>query len=217
LYGRAGRLTAQHGGFRPGQGLLDTLKASAPARVVVLSSKAQYMTYEGGVKSIWTEHFRDAINNPEEYNPWLHYGQSKLCNALMSAELARRLQGTKVLVNACHPGWVDSALFRHIPGQLYLPGILVSLGNAMLALPTAAGALTPLYLATAPELEAEGISGQYFEPIAVAKSPSANAEDAALAKRLWTLSERIIKEVVEPQVRQPRLRGSGSVLGLRGR
>lgn len=99
--------------------LLNKLK-SAPggARVVTLSSRAHRYGYSGGVRGLFTEHFRDAINDEDEYSAAEAYGQSKLCNILMTSELARRFEGTNVYANAAHPGFVATSLLRHIPDPL---------------------------------------------------------------------------------------------------
>lgn len=74
--------------------LLDLLKASAPSRVVVVSSCLHQI---GRIK-------KDDLNSEKSYWKWTVYGQSKLANILFAKELARRLQGTGVTVNALHPG-----------------------------------------------------------------------------------------------------------------
>lgn len=83
------------------------LEASAPARVVHVSSLAHKFTYWDGVKL-------EALNDNSSYNPWLAYGQSKLCNLLFSAALSRRLQGSGVRSNAVHPGYVATDLGRYL-------------------------------------------------------------------------------------------------------
>ena len=99
--------------------LLNKLKnAPGGARVVTVSSRAPQYGYSGGVRGLFTEHFRDAINDEDEYGAAEAYGQSKLCNILMSSELARRLEGTNVYANAAHPGFVATSLLRHIPDSL---------------------------------------------------------------------------------------------------
>lgn len=54
------------------------------------------------------------FNSDKEYDPGAAYNQSKLANILFTKELAKRLQGTGVTVNAVHPGIVDTQLFRHM-------------------------------------------------------------------------------------------------------
>eukprot|EP00878_Enallax_costatus_P010798 GHUV01011275.1.p1 GENE.GHUV01011275.1~~GHUV01011275.1.p1 ORF type:complete len:277 (+),score=52.87 GHUV01011275.1:180-1010(+) len=78
-------------------------KSGAHSRVVVLSSAAHFNPYKkehgGPIKF-------DHIDSEEGYNEWGAYGQSKLCNVLMTRELQRRLtaQGTPVTAVVCHPG-----------------------------------------------------------------------------------------------------------------
>lgn len=74
--------------------LLDTIKASAPARIINVSSLAHTF---GKINC-------DDIQSEKSYARWTAYGQSKLANILFSRELAKRLKGTNVNVNSLHPG-----------------------------------------------------------------------------------------------------------------
>lgn len=74
--------------------LLDLLKASAPSRIVVVSSIA----HEGGVIN------RDDLMSEKSYNKYKAYAQSKLANILFCKGLEKRLEGTGVTANSCHPG-----------------------------------------------------------------------------------------------------------------
>src|SRR6266545_3993807 len=76
--------------------LLDTVKASAPARIINVSSAAH--------KSGKIEF--DNLQGERSYNGFAAYGNSKLANILFTIELARRLEGTSITVNALHPGMV---------------------------------------------------------------------------------------------------------------
>lgn len=76
--------------------LLDRLKASAPARIVNVASQAQ----RGG-----TLNFSD-LQGENGYSAFRAYAQSKLANIVFTYELARRLAGSGVTVNAVHPGAV---------------------------------------------------------------------------------------------------------------
>lgn len=99
--------------------LLNKLKGTpSSARVVTVSSGAHQYGYSGGVRGLFTEHFAAAINDENEYSANAAYGQSKLCNILMSSELSRRLEGTNVYANVAHPGFVATSLMRHIPDPL---------------------------------------------------------------------------------------------------
>lgn len=77
---------------------------SAPSRIVVLSSIAHT---RGQINTT-------DLNSDKEYDAGAAYNQSKLANILFTTELAKRLSGTGVTVNAVHPGIVDTDLFRHM-------------------------------------------------------------------------------------------------------
>ena len=87
--------------------LLDRLKASAPSRVVVLSSHAYLMSPQG-LKL-------DDLHMEEGYKAFQCYGHSKLANIAYTIELAKRLEGTGVTVNAVHPGYVETELGQWRP------------------------------------------------------------------------------------------------------
>lgn len=74
--------------------LLDLLTASAPSRIIVVSSSAHK----------FSDINRDDLMSEKSYNKIKVYGQSKLANILFALELGRRLEGTNVTVNSCHPG-----------------------------------------------------------------------------------------------------------------
>ena len=76
--------------------LLDRLTASAPARVVTVSSGAQA---RGRIDF-------DDLQGERNYSGQRAYSQSKLANVMFTYELARRLDGTGVTATVCHPGVV---------------------------------------------------------------------------------------------------------------
>ncbi|XP_058834386.1 retinol dehydrogenase 13-like [Topomyia yanbarensis] len=158
--------------------LLDILKLSAPSRVVVVSSLA----HERGKINI------QDLNSTKNYDPATAYDQSKLANVLFARELAKRLEGTGVTVNALHPGIVDTELMRHM-------GLFNSWFSSVLIKPFVwpflkspiYGAQTSLYAALDPDLEK--VSGQYFSDCAP-KDVAEQAKDDKLAKWLWAVSEK---------------------------
>ncbi len=156
--------------------LIDTLRASAPARVVNVSSDA----HRSGVMR-W-----DDLQFTRGYNGWAAYAQSKLANILFSNELARRLEGTGVTSNALHPGFVATR-FAHNNGIIW--GGLMALMQRLFAITPEEGAQTSIYLATAPEVAA--ISGRYFVK-SRETPPAPQAQDMAAAARLWEISERML-------------------------
>jgi retinol dehydrogenase 14 len=156
--------------------LLDRLKASAPARVVTVSSGAQAA---GRIDF-------DDLQGARTYSGQRAYSQSKLANILFTNELARRLQSTGVTANSVHPGVVrtnfgseDQAGFFRIISPLVRP---------FLKTPTQ-GAWTPIYLASSPDVE--GITGQFF---ANRKPKTANraARDVDVTARLWRVSTDLV-------------------------
>ena len=155
-------------GFLLTQLLLELLKKSAPARVVNVSSSA----HRGGRIRF------DDLQGEGRYGGFRAYGQSKLAQVLFTQELARRLEGTGVTVNACHPGVIRTNL------AMGGSSVVVRFGKLFLRGP-AKGAETPIYLATSPEVE--GISGKYFVRNQVL-APSARAQDPAVARRLFEVS-----------------------------
>jgi NAD(P)-dependent dehydrogenase (short-subunit alcohol dehydrogenase family) len=86
--------------------LLDTLKASAPARIVCVSSVAH-----AGMRGVYGEIDFDDLNfDKRDYDSYQAYANSKLANVLHALDLARRLEGSGVSAFSVHPGWIRSNL-----------------------------------------------------------------------------------------------------------
>ena len=153
--------------------LAELLRASAPARIVVVSSNEHR---RGRIE--WD----DLMFERRRYRGRVAYRQAKLANVLFAFALARRLADAGVTANALHPGVVATALARDYPQPL------IKLLNLVLLTPDE-GAKTSIHLATAPELATA--TGAYFE-----KSRESHAAPRALdpadQDRLWTLSERLV-------------------------
>jgi WW domain-containing oxidoreductase len=158
-------------------GLLDRLADAG--RVVMLSSGAHLRAPKEGVQF-------DNLSGDRDYSPWTAYGQSKLANLLFAKELARRLAGTGKTANALHPGVIATNLGRHM--NVVAKTMFAALSPIFLKTP-GQGAATQCYVATNPTLAT--VSGQYFSDCNIAK-PRGDADDVALAKRLWTKSEEIV-------------------------
>ncbi|MBV8502730.1 MAG: SDR family oxidoreductase [Paucibacter sp.] len=159
------------GHFLLTQLLLERLRASAPARIVTVSSRAHYRS-----PPIAWEALRQATRSrtglPE-------YSVSKLANALFNAELARRLAGTGVSCYTLHPGVVASDIWRHVPAPLrwLLKRFMITAED---------GAATTLHCALSPAAGAE--TGLYYD-LSKPRTPSRMAQDTALAAELWRRSE----------------------------
>jgi len=154
--------------------LLDTLKASAPARIVSVASDAHK-----GCKLNF-----DDLQGETKYSPWRAYQRSKLANILFTRELARRLDGTGVTANVLHPGYVRTQIFR---AEGFV-GWLLRRAAELFAVTPEEGAQTTIYLATSPDVE--GQTGRYFvrqKPV----SSSPESLDDASGRELWDVSAKL--------------------------
>ena len=155
--------------------LLDLLQASAPARIVNVTSGAQAA---GDI------HFDD-LQFVRRYRGQPAYNQSKLANVLFTYELARHLEGSGVTVNCVHPGVVRTNFGRDDMGSLMR--LLTPLVRPFMRSPER-GADTSVWLASSPEVE--GVTGRYFTRRQEKRS-SRRSYDTQLAGRLWRVSEEL--------------------------
>jgi retinol dehydrogenase 12 len=143
--------------------LLDTITASTPVRIINVASNA----HEG-----YTIDFDD-LGHRRQYGGWTTYGASKLANIMFTYELARRLEGTEVMVNAMHPGFVNTNFQQ--AARLDMRGPLTP----------EEGADTLIWLATSKDVE--GITGKYFVRRRDTRSSDVSY-DKVVATRLWEVS-----------------------------
>ena len=159
------------GHFLLTQLLLDRIKASAPARIVTVASKAHYRA----VGIDW-----EAVRARTQTAAGLReYCVSKLANVLFSAELGRRLAGSGVSSYSLHPGVVGTDVWRSVPWLFRSIVKLVTLSPER-------GSQTTLHCATSPGLATE--TGLYYDECRT-KTPSNVARDTNLATELWNRSE----------------------------
>jgi retinol dehydrogenase-12 len=154
--------------------LLGTLTASAPARVITVTSDAHTAA-------------RLDLDDPQlehGWESWRSYANSKLANILFTRELARRLEGTGVTANCAHPGVVRSGFGRDSAPLMRLG---LTLARPFLLSPER-GARTIVYLATSPEVA--GTTGGYYVKCQ-RREPAEAARDDATARQLWQLSEKL--------------------------
>jgi NAD(P)-dependent dehydrogenase (short-subunit alcohol dehydrogenase family) len=151
--------------------LLDSLKKSAPSRVVNVSSVSHF----GGHMKMGD------LQLKKGYGVMKAYGQSKLAQVLFTYELARRLEGTGVTVNCLHPGGVATNIWGNSLGPFAFMAKLVKL----FLLSPVEGAETSVYLASSPEIE--GVTGRYFEK-KLEKRSAPDSYDVTLAGRVWDTS-----------------------------
>jgi len=156
--------------------LLDILKASAPARVVTVSSGV----HQGAVINF------DDLQGEKGYRGMRAYGQSKLATILFTHELAKRLQGTNVTANCLHPGTVATNFGNdNGPVLSFIIKLVMRTGIS-----PEKGAETSVYLASSPDVE--GVTGKYFSDCREVRSSNESYDDA-IAQRLWEVSAELTK------------------------
>ncbi|MDQ3250549.1 MAG: SDR family oxidoreductase [Chloroflexota bacterium] len=153
--------------------LLDVMKASAPARIINVASDV----HTTGKITF------DDLQGEKKFGGFGSYKQSKLANVLFTYELARRLEGTGVTVNALHPGVVASSFGTN---NGWIGRNVVRKAMNLFSISNEEGARPTLYLATSPAVE--GVTGQYFDKEKAVASSKASY-DTATAARLWQVSE----------------------------
>jgi NAD(P)-dependent dehydrogenase (short-subunit alcohol dehydrogenase family) len=161
--------------------LLDAIKAAPQGRVVNLSSGGYALAPKGGIEF-------DNLSGERDYTGWKMYGQSKMANILFTRELARRFEGAAATANAVHPGAVKTELSRHMPGVArFFIGLI---GSWVLKSP-AQGAATSCHVAASPALAK--VNGLYFADSNPEHVKRPEMEDAALAAKLWAVTEERTK------------------------
>jgi NAD(P)-dependent dehydrogenase (short-subunit alcohol dehydrogenase family) len=155
--------------------LLDRLMRTGSARILNVTAPATTKI-----------HFDD-LQGERRYRPFTAFGASKVANLMFTFELARRLDGTGVTVNAIHPGRVRSSIMREAPAPFRMVTWLVS-GSAEPAGRSVAD------LATAPELA--GSSGRFYHGRKEIQA-TAEATNTQLQRRLWQVSEELTRSTTD--------------------
>jgi NAD(P)-dependent dehydrogenase (short-subunit alcohol dehydrogenase family) len=151
--------------------LLDKLKTSAPARVLVIT-----------VPSTTSLDFNN-LKGKQRFSSLQAFGVTKMCNLFFTYELAGRLAGSGVTVNAVHPGLMKSNLMREAPL------VMRWLSQLAATAPTKA-ASSLVYLASAPEMA--GVTGKFFKDGKAIES-NQYSHDQVIQRQLWDLSVALIK------------------------
>jgi retinol dehydrogenase 14 len=156
--------------------LLDRLEASAPARVVTVSSASHA---SGRIDF-------DDLQGERRYSGQRAYPQSKLANVMFTYQLARRLQETGVTATVLHPGVVRTAFGAEDRSAVF--ATVIPMIRLFMRTPQQ-GAATSIYLASSPDVE--GVTGRYF---ADCKPRTSNRDsyDTAAATRLWRVSADLV-------------------------
>jgi NAD(P)-dependent dehydrogenase (short-subunit alcohol dehydrogenase family) len=155
---------------------------SPAARIVVVTSDAYKM---GSI------YFNDLAFR-RRYFGMQAYARSKLANLLFSYELARRLEGTGMTVNAVHPGHTASDIWKTNFGVI---GPVLKWFMSLFARTPEQAAETLIYLATSNDVA--GVSGRYFEDCQAVET-TGMSHDVELAMKLWEVSEQILNEGLQP-------------------
>jgi len=160
------------GHFALTSALLGCLAASAPSRVVTVSSDAHYSA--PGIDFSSLRRPARGITGMREY------AVSKLGNVLFSAELGRRTAGTGVRSYALHPGVVASDIWRRVPWPVrpFVTRHMLSVTE---------GAQTSLYCATSAAPEVAAASGLFYDRCA--PRPASAVATPELARELWERSQ----------------------------
>lgn len=175
--------TNHYGPFLLTHLLIDMLKQSGPSRIIVVASSLYRLAS-----------FNMENPNPVESLPGYLYYASKEANILFTRELARRLEGTGVTANCLHPGLIDTGIWRNVPVPLSWGLYLIIKG--FFKTPKQ-GCQTTVMLAVDENLD---VSGKYFSDCAES-SLSATASDIGRARKLWDISEKMVKlEESDPKI-----------------
>lgn len=154
--------------------LTDCLKASAPSRVVNVSSSLHNI---GKID-------RDDLQCENSYFYWKVYGNTKLANVLFSREFAKRMTGTGVTSYAVDPGAIKTDIGRNIPITQAIMSVLLFFFYKSVK----SGAQTTLKCALDPDLK--DVSGRYFADCKIARE-SKSAQNDDDASWLWRTSEKL--------------------------
>ena len=179
--------------------LLDTLKASAPARIVNVSSVAH-----AGMRGIYGDiHFDDLHFDKREYDSAVAYADSKLALVLHALDLSRRMDGNGVSAFSVHPGWIRSNLAGN-PVVKFMQNVLLRPFSGILTTVSwFEGAQTSLHCLL--DDDAPQHSGKYFSQISILypdrenhaggwpmPSPNPKAHDKKLAEKLYHRSLELV-------------------------
>jgi NAD(P)-dependent dehydrogenase (short-subunit alcohol dehydrogenase family) len=178
------------GHFYLTQLLLDRLRASAPSRIVNVSSVAHRL---GSMQ--WAD-----LEGAGYYNGTTAYNQSKLANVLFTMELARRLPPGDVAANCCHPGAIRSGFAAR--EDTSGPERFMFVVARPFELTPRRGARPLVFLASSPKVA--GVSGTYWSggyvPGVHRHAPSAQGRDPEAGARLWARSEEMVESVVRQRL-----------------
>ena len=121
------------------------------------------------------------------YNGWIAYKKSKLCNILFTKKLSELTKKNRMTVNCLHPGFVKTQFGKNNSG---LASLTIKFLMNFFAISVEEGAETIVFLAT--DKNIKNITGKYFYQSKI-KEPSIFAQSQKDADLLWDISLRIVK------------------------
>lgn len=123
----------------------------------------------------------------KNYNGWVAYKKSKLCNILFTRKLSEFTSNMDITVNCLHPGFVKTEFGKNNMGFL---GFVIKLLMNIFAIKVEDGAKTILHLVKSKDVKA--ITGKYFYKSKIIE-PSSFAQNPKRADQLWDESIKILK------------------------
>jgi NAD(P)-dependent dehydrogenase (short-subunit alcohol dehydrogenase family) len=168
--------------------LLDSLIASAPARVINVASQTisdtRQIKLRNRPRPVTLN--LDDLQAEHDFKPMHAYARAKLAMIMCGYHLARQLDGTGVTVNALHPGLVATGMVTDMAPTVMKP--FLGIVRAFLLTPEQ-GARTAIHLATSRQVE--GVTGKYYISNAEHASPDISY-DTTLQERLWQASAQLV-------------------------
>lgn len=159
--------------------LINLIKKSAPAKIVIVSSKYHHVSTFKPTRA-------EDLNPIDFWLPGQLYNNSKFANILFALELSKRLKRFNISVNSLHPGMTNSKIWRNYPICLQFP---LAIFKFFLKTPRE-GCQTTLYVTLSPSLE--GVTGRYFRSCRESR-PNARVFNKQWQNILWEESKKIVK------------------------
>jgi len=172
--------------------LLPLMKKAPQARIINVSSTS----YKG---DLLNKIKYDDVNSKENYTSIGAYASSKLANILFTREMAKRLKGTKITVNALHPGAIITELNRQndmsVPAVIYPFYAFSKFLFWFFTKSVEQGAQTTNRLAVDKSLD--NVTGKFFSDCKEIPLVTKRSQDDHEALQLWEISEKMsrLKEI----------------------
>lgn len=163
--------------------LLESVKAADRSRIVVTSSSAHTRVRQWG----------DLFLGPNDWAPMKAYAKSKFANVVFAFELARRLEGSGVAVNAVHPGLVATGMANDLFGAVFKARWIAPLVKPFI-LTAAKGAQSAIHVASSGAVD--GVTGRYFVNSKL-KWSTKYSQKPKVWERVWEQTEQALKQGIQ--------------------